>query len=154
VPSDTELQGEWVETEQNPSVLSDATTDEDWTPGAQYSGVGHHWVLRKHFKGMQPETKKVFNRATSGEVPLGVRDSIEGKTRYHRWDDAHRKYDKAADNLINDFAQAQGVARNDLTPAHANQILNLVANSQVPHIKDYREFILRLARMFALRTGR
>jgi hypothetical protein len=154
VPLDNRSGGEWAETQHDPRILSDATIDDNWIPGAQYAGVGHHWVPRKHWRDMRPETKKVFDSHTTGDIPIGVRDSLEEKTRYHQWDAAHRHYSDAVGDLISDFSRMQGIARKDFTPEHASQIIKLVATSQVPHIQDYREFILRLARMFKLRTGR
>jgi hypothetical protein len=118
-------------------------------------GVGHHWVPKKLWKRkeMPPEAKKVFDRDTSGRIPLGVRDSIEGKTRYHQWDEEHRRYSDGVEKLMDDFLAALGKARKNLTPQEAGKISDMVASSQVADINEYREFIEKLSRLYLLRTG-
>jgi hypothetical protein len=72
-------------TRNDSRVLSDAAPDNYWVPGADYAAVGHHWFPRANFKLMQPETRKVFDQATTGK--LFIR-SING--RRHEHDHPHR----------------------------------------------------------------
>jgi hypothetical protein len=153
VPAGNEHGGEWTETQDDARILSDATTDDDWTPGAQYAGAGHHWFPRKFWSQIPPETRKVFDRATSGHIPLGLRDKLEGKTKRHEYDEFHRQYNLAVEDLMENFVRDHGIEWENLTPQHAFEILDLVANSQDVRIKYYREFIRALRRFYRLRTG-
>jgi hypothetical protein len=60
-----------------PEILSDVTPDNDWIPGAEYAGKarGHHEFLQSQFRDMPPETRKVFDEATSGKLFVGRRQA-------------------------------------------------------------------------------
>ena len=52
------------QTSDVPRVLSDATPENLWIPGAQYAGEPHgmHWHPQQHWKRISPEARKVFDR--------------------------------------------------------------------------------------------
>jgi hypothetical protein len=69
-----------------PEVLSDATPDNYWIPGAEYAADGHHEFPREHYNKMPPETRKVFAAAKTGRLFI---HSIDG--RRHEFDVFHRR---------------------------------------------------------------
>lgn len=81
----------------DPRVISDATPD-GWIPGAQYAGNGHHFVSRGVFTkdkyDFSPETMKVFETETTGH--------LQDPTS-NRYDEMHRKYNKAVGRSSTNF---------------------------------------------------
>ena len=141
----------------DPRILSDATPDYYWIPGADYVADGHHENPRANYKGlhakykgMPPETQKVFDEAKTGKLLL---HSIDG--RRHEFDALHRQYNAATGELLLRFMKENNIAdRPDLiTPDHARAVLKAIAESEDPRIQYYRNFI-RLHKMFPwLRSG-
>jgi len=131
-------------------TLSDFTPDNLWIPGADYAADGHHTFPRANYRDMRPETQKVFDEAKTGK--LLVR-SING--RRHEFDEFHRQYNAATDDLKKSFMKENNIVDEyDLTPDHARAVLKAVDESQDPRILTYRNFI-RLFRLFPwLRSGR
>ncbi|MFZ3351983.1 MAG: hypothetical protein WA268_14055 [Xanthobacteraceae bacterium] len=116
-------------------VVSDAP-DTNWTPGAQYAAEGHHWVPKAVYGKypLQPETKKVFEKATSG--PLAD-DSV------NRWTMEHRNYNKAVNEAFTDYMKKNNIAADQMTPEQAQEVLEGVKGSFDPRIRTLRMKILR-----------
>jgi hypothetical protein len=130
-------------------ILSDATPDNLWTPGADYAANGHHEFPQAHYKGMPPETRKVFDEAKTGRLFLR---SLDG--RRHEFDVFHREYNAATGELLQRFMEESNIAKRPdlLTPDHARAVLKLIAESEDPRIQTYRNF-MRLFRMFPWLRG-
>lgn len=92
-------------------VVSDAP-DSSWIPGAQYAADGHHWVPRAVYGKylLQPETKKVFEKATSG--PLAD-DSV------NRWTVERRNYNEAVNEAFTAYMKKNSISADQMTPAQA-----------------------------------
>jgi hypothetical protein len=128
--------------------LSDVTPDNDWIPGADYAGEGHHEFPRALYKRMPPETQKVFDRATSGHLYLGY------DKRRHEYDRLHREYNKATGELLKRFMGTHNISEPEqMTPDHARAALKAIAESEDPRIRLYGEFIKRLRLFYRLRSG-
>jgi hypothetical protein len=137
---------------QNPlEILSDVTPDNDWIPGADYAAKakGHHEFPQSQFRDMPPETRKVFDEATSGKLFVG---KIDG--RRHEFDGLHRQYNAATGKILERFMEEHGITDHPelMTPDHARALLKLIAESQDPRILTYRNFI-RLMRTLPLLRG-
>lgn len=138
VPAGHPNGGQWT-SEGTPAgdseVVSDAP-DTNWIPGAQYAADGHHWVPRAVYGKypLRPETKKVFDKATSG--PLAD-DSV------NRWTVEHRKYNEAVDEAFTTYMKKNNINANQMTPEQAQEILRGVKGSFDPRIRTLRMKILR-----------
>jgi hypothetical protein len=130
-------------------TLSDSTPDNLWIPDADYAAKGHHPFPQANYRGMRHETQKVFDEAKTGK--LLVR-SING--RRHEFDEFHRQYNTATDELKKSFMKENNIVDEyGLTPDHARAVLKAIDESQDPRILTYRNFI-RLFRLFPwLRSG-
>jgi hypothetical protein len=152
-PAGTPDPAPWMsssESKNDPRVLSDATPDNDWIPGADYVADGHHEYPRANYKKMPLETRKVFDEAKTGRLFV---HSING--RRHVFDAFHRQYNAGTKDLLNDFMRENNIPdRPDLmTPSHAHRLLQAIAESEDPRIQSYRNFI-RLFKLFPwLRSG-
>jgi hypothetical protein len=128
-------------------ILSDATPDNDWIPDAQYAGVGHHHVPRAVFLrkfAFPEETRKVFDKATTEQLPFHG---------WHKYDELHRLYSDAVEDLINRFIREQNIKAEQMTPDHARTVLKLVAESEDPRIRTYRAMLQHMRRLYRLRGG-
>ena len=97
---------------------------------------------------MPPETRKVFDRATVGQLFL----SIDG--RRHEYDAFHRAYNTATGELLQRFMQQHSIPEPEqMTPDHARAVERAIVESKDPRIQYYREFVRRLRMFYRLRTG-
>jgi hypothetical protein len=144
--------GQWASDGRNeagtvPRTLSDATPDNYWIPGADYAAE-HHEFPRAHYRRMPPETRKVFDRATVGQLFL----NIDG--RRHEFDAFHRAYNTATGELLERFMRQHNVPEPEqMTPDHARAVEKAIAQSNDPRIQYYREFVRRLRMFYRLRIG-
>jgi len=134
------------EISDDPRILSDVTPDNEWIPGAAYAGVGHHYVPRAIFAKYKfpEETRKVFDAATTGQLPFHG---------WHRYDELHRVYSSAIDDLLKGFMAEHGIAEQQMTPDHARAVLRAVAESDEPRIRAYRAMLQHMGRLYRLRMG-
>jgi hypothetical protein len=132
--------------QDEPEVLSDAAPDNDWLPGADYAGVGHHYAPRQIFKKFPfpPETRKVFERATTGPLPF---------RGWHEFDDLHRLYSDAVEGLMGNFMKERNLEAERMTPAHAEEVLKAISESKDPRILTYRAMFKFMGKLYRLRTG-
>jgi hypothetical protein len=127
-------------------VLSDVPPDNYWIPGAQYAGEGHHHNPRAIY-GKLPlpdETRKVFDKATTGQLPL---------YRWHQNDALHRAYSRAIEELLDRYMQEHNIKPEQMTPDQARSVLKAIADSEEPRIRVYREMIKRMWMSYRLRSG-
>lgn len=88
---------------------------------------GHHYVARGAYKhrNLSKETRKVFEDATSGT--LSDRST-------NVFSSAHRKYNKAVNELFDDYLARNKLSEEQMTPDHARQLLKEVITSRDPRI--------------------
>lgn len=112
---------------------------------AARGGVGHHELPQAIYKKLPlpEETRKVFDEATTGPIP----------SRGHRWDSAHRDYNEAVGELIENFMAKNNVRPEQMTPEQAESLLKAVRESPDPRIGNYNKGIRMLQFMYRLRTG-
>jgi hypothetical protein len=126
----------------NSEILSDATPDNMWIPGAQYAaGWEHHFVPWATFDKytLQPETRQVFVDATSG--PLA-------DTRANRWSSEHAAYNEAVDEAFISYLQRNNIPADRterLTPAQAEEFVDEVYYSSDARIRSFNMRIWREA---------
>lgn len=126
-------------------VISDLTPDNEWIPGAQYAGQGHHFLPQAVWRKLPlpPETRKIFDQETSGHLHI----------RGHENDKAHREYSKATEEFMDQFMKENNIKPEEMTPDQARSMLRGIEESQDPRIRNYRQFIQRLLLRYQLRTG-
>jgi hypothetical protein len=105
-----------------------------------------------------PETRKIFDQSTSGELPKGrvlVDDS--GIPKGHYWDGPrgeHAQYNDAVKELMENFMRDRNITPETTTPDHARDILKAIRASEDPRIRNYTRMIRMLRQIFRLRGGR
>jgi hypothetical protein len=129
----------------SPDIISDATPDNGWIPGAQYAGEGHHFLPQAHWRKLPlaPETRNVFDKETSGHLHI----------RGHANDKAHRDYSDATKELMDRFMNEHNIKPEDMTPDQARSLLKTIEETQDSRIRNYRQYIQRLLLRYQLRTG-
>jgi hypothetical protein len=148
LPERVQLSNGDIEVSGESEILSDATPYNSWIPGADYADE-HHIFPQANYQKMPRETKRVFNKATVGQLFL----RLDG--RRHWYDKFHREYNTATGELLKGFMEEHNVAGpEEMTPDHARAVLKAIAESEDPRIKYYGEFIRRLRMFYRLRTGR
>ena len=121
----------------DPRVVSDVVPDNLWIPYADYA-AGHHWYAR-HFYQNHPfsrEVKSIFRSATSGPLVRRLYSQRRQKWLSHGYgyDDPHRQYDRAVDELVKKYMSDRGISAQQMTPAQAYEVLDLVKKSPDPRI--------------------
>lgn len=132
--------------ENDPQVLSDAEPENNWLQGMQYAGVGHHHNPRAVFRkfALPPETRQVFDKATTGPLPFHG---------WHQYDELHRLYSNAVEDLMNRFMQEHNIKAQQMTPDHARSVLRAIAESEDVRIRAFRAMLQHMGRLYRLRTG-
>jgi hypothetical protein len=156
---------DWLKTAQSPSplsndaldahyrtvnndsrVISDVTPDNEWIPGAQYAGQGHHYASQKIWRKLPlpKETQRVFDKATTGQLPF---------FKWHVNDTLHRMYSDAVDEIFTRFMHEHNIKPEKMTPDQARSILREIAVSEDPRIRAYNLMLRRMRMLHRLRTG-
>jgi hypothetical protein len=154
----------WTSDSQNdPRVLSDATPDNLWISGAQYAAEAHgmHWFPQQHWKGIPREALEVFDAAGVGKTgklpiqtrPRSVPPGAGGEALGHWFDKPHQEYNKAVGELFERYLKDNRITPEQMTRDHAHRVLRAIAASEDPRILGYRQTILRIHRLYRLRTG-
>jgi hypothetical protein len=152
--------GQWTDKEGDDAeargrvVTPGLTPDNYWLPGAQYVGPGHHFPPRAVWQDwpLQPETRKVFNNAVSGPIPLRTFNPLTRKeTFYHQFDDMRREYNIAVTQLMERYMKRHGITPEAMTPVQAHRIVEAIRASRDPRIRDYNEIVKVVARLFRMR---
>ena len=94
--------------------------------------VGHHFVSQSIWRNepLPPETRRVFDRATTGSIPGG-----------HNYGDGHNKYNEAVREKYEKWKSDNGIKCEKMSPQQANDFVNQVKQSQDPRIKDFNRRI-------------
>jgi hypothetical protein len=139
----------------DPRIVSDAIPDNQWLPGADYAGVGHHWVTQQFYRRLpfSRETRRVFRGATSGPIPLGMYDQNRQNLFRHALDRQHRQYSAAIEEFVKNYMSANGITPQQMTPAQAHDVLRAVQGSNDPRVQGYNAMIRSLRQLYRLRTG-
>jgi hypothetical protein len=133
-------------------------TDADGSP--YYQPGGHHEMPQGIYKkwNLRPETRKVFEQATTGGVPqMLLRTTPDGVPQGHLWNGpggAHAIYNEAVQELSDRFLERNNIKPETMTPDQALALLKEIRESQDPRIRDYNAAIRLLRRLFRLRAGR
>jgi hypothetical protein len=109
---------------------------------------GHHYMPRGVYQkwNLPEETRKVFDNATSGRLNI----------RGHFWDGAngaHGRYNAAVQELADRLIAENNIQVEQMTRGQARALLNEIASSQEPRIRDYNIGVKLLRRLYRLRTG-
>jgi hypothetical protein len=137
--------GQWTDDE-------DDLDDYDWV--VDFAGPGHHWYAR-HFYRRYPfsrETRSVFRNATSGPLisRLWSRRRNEWLVHGRGYDRAHREYDRAVDELMKKYMHERRITAQQMTPAQAHEVVELIKKSEDPRIRSFVRTILILRRFFRM----
>jgi hypothetical protein len=122
-----------------------------WTSGAGVSdeisaarrGKGHHYMPRGVYakRNLPPETRKVFEEATTGRLQ---------HHRNNQYDESHRRYNEATDKAFDEYLRQRGITEEQMTPDHARDLLQNLLTSRDPSIRNHN---MRMWFREILRTG-
>lgn len=162
VPAGNPDGGQWTNdgasTERTRPAQSRSTLDADGQ--SYYQRGGHHEMAKGIYKKwkLRPETRRVFEQATTGTIPKGlIKTTPDGTPVGHFWNGpggAHGRYNEAIEELGERFLARKGLATEEMTPDHAWELLAEIRKSQDPRIRDYNNALRTLRRLFRLRPGR
>jgi hypothetical protein len=71
----------------------------------------------------------VFEDAVTGKLAPGE----------HGWNQEHKAYNKALDNLLQAYLRQSGIAAEEMTPEQARDFLSRVRSSNNPKIRRFNE---------------
>jgi hypothetical protein len=105
---------------------------------------GHHYVPRDVYKKepLKPETRRVFEDATTGRL----------RGQVHRGGDGHDEYNRAVREDFERFKKERGRSE-DMTPERAQEFLDRVKRSTDPQIRDFNKRILWREIIYWIRRG-
>jgi hypothetical protein len=158
-PGDTSIDGVDLAADFK-QVGSDGRPVTDLDGNPYYAPKGHHEMPKGVYSkwDLSPETEKVFNQSTTGELPKGrVPVNDEGMLSGHYWDGPngnHRVYNDAVAELSDKFMKERDITPETMTPDQARDLLKEIRESDDPRIRDYNRTIRMLRRVFRLRGGR
>jgi RHS repeat-associated protein len=89
---------------------------------------GHHFVPQSIWRSeaLPPETRLVFDRATTGPIPGG-----------HNYGDGHAEYNKAVKELYEKWKTQNNIKCETMTPQQAQDFVRQVRKSTDPRIRDF-----------------
>jgi hypothetical protein len=158
-PGDTGIDGVDLAADFN-QVGSDGKPVTDLDGNPYYAPKGHHEMPKGVYSkwDLSPETEKIFNQSTTGELPKGrVPVNDEGMLTGHYWDGPngnHRIYNDAVAELSDKFMKERDIIPERMTPDQARDLLKEIRESDDPRIRGYNRSIRMLRRVFRLRGGR
>jgi hypothetical protein len=144
---------DWIRVAQNDKTLTDAYGN------PYYSRGGHHEMPKSVFQKwkLRPETRKVFDEATSGTVPtMSLRSSPDSNPLGHIWNGPtgpHGVYNEAVTDLSDRFLERNGITDKQMTPDQARALLKEIRESEDPRIRNYNNAVRMIRRLFRLRIG-
>lgn len=105
--------------------------------------VGHHHVPRKLYEKLplQPKTREVFEKATTGHPPI---------LGWHNYNHDYRVYSDAVEDLVFRYMKEQNIRLEQMTPDQARAVLRAVAASDDPRIQNYREVFARMRMIYRI----
>ena len=150
----------------DPRVISDATPDNDWKPGAQYAqndtrqpeewgrvtagnkGKGHHFVPNAVAEELRisDEARRVFDKARTG--PLNDPSA-------NWYDNEHRQYNKAVREELKIYIEKNSIDAGRMTEAQARDFIKQLHKSENSVIRSFNlRAVRRHLRFLLLRIGR
>lgn len=122
-----------------------------------YRPGGHHEMPKAIYEkwDLTPETRQVFKDATTGSLPKGLAIGPDGELQGHLWDDRHRQYTKAVEDISNNFLRENDIMETRrMTPDQARDLLKEIRESEEPKIREYNRTIRYIGRVFRSGGGR
>jgi hypothetical protein len=114
-------------------------------------GVSRHWDLSE-------ETRRVFDRATTGYVPSSIlRTTPDGVPYGNFWtgpSGAHAQYNRAVEQLSERFLERNGISPQQMTPDHARAVAEKIRETDDPRIRNFNNAMRLLRRIIPMRSGR
>ncbi|MBX3503240.1 MAG: hypothetical protein KF889_27670 [Alphaproteobacteria bacterium] len=106
---------------------------------------GHHFIPRAIYKrlGLPPKTLKVFRDARTGPLIPGD----------HQFDQAHRRYNDAVAEIVDDWIKRKGIDPKKMTEAQARKLLEHVLKNGHPAIRDYLKMLHDSRRRYLRKYG-
>jgi hypothetical protein len=143
------IEGRGGERTSDSRILSDAIPDNYWIPWADYA-AGHHWMAKEIYNryNFSEATRKVFADATSG--PLARQARSERQVFKHQFDNAHRDYSRAVEELLLKYMSDRMISAHQVTPDQAREIIRAIRQSDDLRIQRYVQMIKTLGRVFRL----
>lgn len=150
----------------DPRVVSDATPDNDWKPGAQYAqndarqpeewgrvtadnkGKGHHFVPKAVAEELQisDDARRVFDKARTG--PLNDPSA-------NWYDNEHRQYNRAVREELKTYIDKNNIESGKMTEAQARDFIKELHKSENSAIRSFNlRAVRRHLRFLLLRIGR
>lgn len=134
--------GQWTDDEDELDEFS-------WVDVA---GVGHHWYAKRFYRRypFSEETRRVFRAGTSGPLTshLWSRRRNDWIRHGRGYDRPHREYDRAVDELVNGYMRDRKISAQQMTPAQAREVIELIQKSTDPRIQTFVKNIKILRRHF------
>lgn len=146
-------------TPRAPRIIRDIPElpDNLWIPGAEYV-AGHHWYARRFYEryGFSREVRSIFRNATSGPLIRRLYSHRRQKWLSHGYgyDDPHRQYDRAVDELVKKYMSDRGISPSQMTAEQAYEVVDLIKKSPEPRIRSFVRMINTLHRFFRRFSGR
>jgi hypothetical protein len=125
-----------------------------------YQRGGHHEMPRGVYRNwaLSDETRRVFDRATTGSVPSSMlRTTPDGVPYGNFWtgpSGAHGQYNRAVEQLSERFIERNGISPQQMTPDHARALLKEIRETDDPRIRNFNNAMRLLRRIIPLRSGR
>jgi RHS repeat-associated protein len=103
-----------------------------WIDPLGLDPVGHHFVPQSLWKNepLLPDTRRVFDRATTGPIPGG-----------HNYGDGHNKYNEATKEMYEKWKTQNKIQCETMTPKQADDFVRQVKQSTDPRIRDFNNRI-------------
>jgi hypothetical protein len=129
-----------------PTPEAGQSSTSDNTIPYQRFGRGHHWVTIKIFekRNFSDEVKAFFDDARSG--PLA-----DPRVNYNT--EAHRAYNDAVNELLDQFLKKNNITKEQMTLAQAEELVQEVKSSTKPVIREFVMKINREVLRYGLRWG-
>lgn len=127
----------------------------DSTGAPYYNPGGHHEMPHQIFDSwdLSPETRRVFNGATTGSLDGYIRTHPDGTPIGNYWNKRHREYNSAVGELADRFFSENEITPGQMTPDHALELLQQIRESEDPRIRDFNGMLRTLRRLRMLRIG-
>ncbi|WP_148287856.1 hypothetical protein [Rhodopseudomonas sp. B29] len=163
VPKGNPEGGEWTDSDggQRASVSKEPRSAKPRLTPTEFSSQsrprGHHFNPYAVFNkwNLRPETRKVFEDATTGTL---ARDSVrfdpEGAPYKHTWGRLHSEYNQGAAELGSRFLSENQITPETMTPDQARELLREIDISQDPRIRDFNRAMRMLRFIARIRLGR
>lgn len=142
VPRGDPYGGRWAQDGSGSASTSSTEFSASSRPG--FSRVkGHHYVHRSLYKDLplRPETRSVFDKATTGQL----------NAQPHRWSREHDSYNRAVTEKFDSYLTRHNIRPEQLTPQQAQAFVDEVKGSSDPRIRDFNVRIIRRELLYQIR---